>query len=281
MAAPCSDDSTVHPICRSRASRVNCQSVIPLTRSNSGTSYSRRTSCTSAVPAPVIRTCFASLATCSLSGPPNASAARSSARNWRSVNENVPLTAVSGGTPASLMALDANRYWPLIVTAARSCNGRSNLSASRPSPAAVASSATWPIHSAIGVRATNVRNSLVGPAAVPSILSTECGSRTSGISARVAPTCAPSTRPAEAAMTRRAPSKRTSPAISVIAGQLPAYLSVASCAFAAKRNWPPFPDANGNCARSPTSVSFASFDVPLTSARRSQSRTAGPAAAGR
>ncbi len=33
MAAPCSDDSTVHPICRSRASSVSCQSVIPLTRS--------------------------------------------------------------------------------------------------------------------------------------------------------------------------------------------------------------------------------------------------------
>ena len=92
---------------------------------------------------------------------------------------------------------------------------------------------------------------------------------------------APSTRPAEATIDRRGPSMRTSPTISVIGGHASAYCSVASCAFAANTNWPPFPAANGNCARSPASVSFASLDVPFTRARRSQSLTPCPASSGR
>ena len=130
-----------------------------------------------------------------------------------------PSTCDSTGTPGTRSWFDANAYSPATVEPPEPPSGTSKRIFSAPLPVACAPPSAPPIHPPTGLVSMKCRNSAVGPVASPSTLMRVTLASRSSIAIFVRPICAPYTRPFVMSNATFAPSKRTSPSMSVTAGQ--------------------------------------------------------------
>ncbi len=153
-AVPSSELSAVQPGDASPRSSANVHGTVPLNRPANGRPSSCRSAAIPATPVPVTCSLPLSRPIDTRAGPPTMSVAMPLADRSASVNASVPLTPVSGGTPARRNWASANVNSPATLSRPVAPSTRSSRSLSRPRPSPSAPSVTPPSQPATGLVST-------------------------------------------------------------------------------------------------------------------------------